>query len=444
MAAGDGFSNLLGMDDQEEAADIKDIPGATPLNREPGILEQSTSALKAQKGKATLGGPSGGPDPSSTQVMQDADEAAFWQGEDQALTKRRANERAGLTAGVKEQQADDLRRAELGTTDPVKAAQLKATGVFDPDFKARFQADPPGGAAAAAKAYAILGIGGVQDAPTGPPAPGRTYSVGVGTHGEPYYTNKTEGELFSEGAPVQNLGPGPTTNDALKALPYQDAPTPVGGTPSRDPADILFQGKLDRLREIVEQPARDAQTVKDTQAFKEKMFTLAQEKGADVAHQAITDFFGKDNLSVKAKQDVDKLIGHFGQYTAKQIKEKHLDPNQYFPYHKGPITPGAGNDLSQQATVENPGGRMNDTTFQLQRQQQVASQTTQQIDDQSAEEQPTAMHYAISDTAKKLKRNAAKEALAKAQLPSNPLLGRLESDRQQEIADAQRRVAESQ
>lgn len=443
MAAGDQFTQLLNADDPTYQPPDDVAPAGSQGGD--GSLSDYISAGKQVSKVSGEKGFGGFDRPQQAQeLIRSGEEAQALLSADSSRHARDEQQRASINAGVAGERQDDQMRAEYGTTDPLKAAQLKATGVLDADFPERFKADPQGSAAAAAKAFAILGRGGMQDAPSGPPAPGRTYSVGVGTHGEPYYTNKTEGELASEGAPVQGIGPGPTPSGALTPLNMQDSPTPVSGTESKDPADVLFQGKLDKVQQVLGQPARTAQVLKDTQDFQTKMLALGHEQGADVARQAVTDSLGKDNIPIKAKQDIDKVLTHFGQYTAKQIKDKHLDPMQYFPYHKTPPAPGTGDDLTQQASVTNPGGRMGDTQFQAQRQQQVAAGTTQQIDEQAGEEQPSAMHYAISDTAKRLKRSAAKEALAKANLPSNPLMGRLESDRQQEITDATQRLVDSQ
>src|SRR5712671_4854903 len=137
MAAGDRFTTLLNQSD----------PPVEPLSDEPGILEQSAAAMRMQKGKAALGGPTGGPDPSSNQVMRDAAEASYWQGEDTALSKRRANERAGLHAGEHEQAVDEARIAKYGTADPLEAAQKEASGIFGQNLPALMRIDPEGTAA---------------------------------------------------------------------------------------------------------------------------------------------------------------------------------------------------------------------------------------------------------------------------------------------------------
>jgi len=402
MAAGDGFANLLEADDPT----YKPPDEVAPTGSEggPGSLSEDIATGKQVAAASKVKGFAGFDRPLQAQeLMHSGEEAQALQANDARRHTLAEKERASINLGEAAARQDDLRRAEFGTADPLKAAQLKATGVFDADFGERFKADPEGSAAAAARALSILGKGGMQDAPTGPSGPealtgGRKYSVGTGQHGEPYFTNLSPSELKEEAhqrSALTGESYQPSVTDLHRIPGMQDQPAGAPGTSSTDPADILFQGKLTKVQEIIGQPARDIKQLEAKQDLKNRMIQVGHDQGLDAARSQLVDEMRKNPLlGIAAFKDADNTLLKYGQHTAREIKNKHLDPTLYFPSQKANVVPGTDANPAEQASVTNPGGRLNDTTFQQEQQQHVANQTTQQIDQAAAKEQPTTAQYA--------------------------------------------------
>lgn len=387
MPVGNAFASLLDIDDTP-------APKAKPLNKEPGELEKARAILSA-KGERT----SFASGIQAKEVHRDAEQAAYWQTEDAKLTRRRQAE-AGAGQDFERQQAQDQHMiAEYGTADPVKAAGVKARGVFDGDLVQRMRLDPLGTKAAVNREVALSGRGGVSDLPDD--APAREYSVGKGAHGEPYYTNLSRGELKAEKHQADALRGGqsepPVTG--LKRIPgMRDEASGVTAN-TQDPAQILFQGKLDKAQQIAGTPERDEKHAQTIERYfqdiwdKSPDITTAREKlQRDLLHGRL----GEKGITPRDVKQLDQTLIHRAK-SITDMADPGVDRTFYKPWTKGGKHPGKAADLAEPATVLNPGGSMPQGALAKGRESLAVSDQTQYVDETTPREQPRTFQYATGN-----------------------------------------------
>jgi len=286
-----------------------------------------------------------------------------------SVTPQRLREQAYAAQQEAEQRAAQERIATYGTDDPILASKVAATGAFSGDLAQRMAADPEGTKAAVEHAAALLGRGGIGDAPTGepegPPAPGRRYSVGTGAKGERYFTNLTPDELQAERHQAETIlgarGEAPVRD--LKRIPgMQDQPTSPGGAaaPARSPAEILFEGRLEQARSLVAKPDTQIEQLKKSaelfdELWKEPDITSAREVLKD---KLMSGELGRRGVAAQTASQLDTALVQRAKTTQEYADDPTIDRTFYKPWHAFDDQPGRSGDPSAPATLLNPGGSL--------------------------------------------------------------------------------------
>lgn len=368
MAAGDTFTQLLSDDTPPPAQ-----PGIEPLSDEPGVLEQAASAAKLQKGKDTLAGPTGGPDPTSSQTLKDAAEAAFWKREDVALAGRRAREAAGINAdraSLKEEAQRGDMISKYGTDDPLKAAKIEALGVFSPDASKQMQIDPEGFRQRVDYAKTILG---------------RSQANTAGERG------------------LQGGG-------AAYGTPSGGTLSQVARTPSRAEqiAYTLFEGRLRGAEDLATTPTKEEDKKAALQEKHEhivkqadyvtKLLTSARQGGDQVSalEQLTKDRRDPDlaDIDPRTFDHAEALLGKYGKPQQELMGNFSKYGPDYFPIRRGNAKPGAMEDKLSPASVLNPGGAPDPMEAARARIAEVMAQPMPHTADEVQDELPSASDYA--------------------------------------------------
>jgi len=357
----------------------------------------------AATGKVAVGDPGGAPSRMHAQEAQRALEQAQFQKEQDA--RRRQQQKAGaaiVSTYEAEKAARDKMVSQYGTDDPELAARIKATGVFDSDLNKQMQLDPEGTPQRVKRAFDMLGIGGAADAPVGPAQPtptaeGRTYKVGVGAHGEPYYTNLTRTELHQERQDVSGITkeetPPPVTD--LKVLGLRDKPTAPGtAAEETDPAKILFAGKVAEARMIAERPQREAEHGVKLLNIQKELFDLGKREGADVARQEVVDRLMRGEF--RSPQEAARLDANLARHafpTLALADKMQTDPLA-MPLTKAGKKPGVAGDKGEPSTVLNPLGGKTDEQYYAEELARTKGDNEAYITNTTPAEQPRTFAYA--------------------------------------------------
>jgi hypothetical protein len=311
--------------------------------------------------------------------------------------------------------------SKYGTDDPLLASKVAATGAFEGDLAQRMAMDPDTTKASVEHAAALLGRGGASDAFSdveGPPAPGRTYSRGVGAHGEPYFTNLTPDELQAERHDTERIlgkrGPAPVRD--LKRIPgMQDQPQPLtGGKPTPSTAaEILFEGRMEQARSLTSKPETELEQYKKgtelfQELFKEKDITTAREK---LDEMLFSGELGRRGVTAKTVGGVDEML----RKRAKSIQEfadPTIDRLYFKPWHAGDDKPGLASDPSQPASLINPGGSIGEGEVAHKALEQAQSERNLAIEQSMPRELPRTAQIArgMSPTTQRLKKQATESA----------------------------------
>lgn len=407
MALGDSFGGLLSLSDQAPP------PEVAPLNREEGELGRAQKLMAKQRGNTVIGGP------FATQTVRDAELADYYEQEDARLAGRRRNEAAGIHAADAAQATAERLKAQFGTEDPHTAALVKATGAFDSDLAQRMKLDPEGTKASVDRAAALLGKGGASDAPTGEGGPPqRQFSVGKGAHGEQYFTNLSREELKAEhhtADAIRGETSPPSVTDLKRIQPGEAG---GGSSESQSPADILFQGRLDKAQMIAGTPARQEKHAQEFTKYEEELLQLGRDEDVTTAREKLFNdlqggVFGKRGITPKEGTILDKELVRRAK-TSSQMAEGGVDRTYYMPWHKSAKKPGQAADKAEPATILNPGGAQPVADNVQQQNLMATSERSAHIEDTLPHEPSTTADYALgSPTAQRLKKVAAGEREAK-------------------------------
>lgn len=309
---------------------------------------------------------------------------------------------AGIDAKVAANQkhAEEL-RTKYGTTDPHVIAQMEATGALDPNFESKFKDDPVAGKAAADQLFALAGKGGAGDIKPSATELPREFRVGTGAGGEQYFTNKTNSELHSEsndrraarGEPNRGRQGDPHGFEHMDVTPVGSISE--GDTPHQSDADILFQGKLDRVKTIAEGPERDLKHMQDKERYGEELLGIGRspDGGAHAARQRLQDDLMSGKLGKMGLKPEDA-----GALDALLIKRalpniKYNSPSTDRMFHI-PWNPRNKPDKAEPATVTNPDGGTPMLVSAKQQDIKADSEVSSAIDKNMVREQPRTAQYA--------------------------------------------------
>lgn len=309
--------------------------------------------------------------------------------------KVRAHERA-ITSQVNANIAEDKKNKELyGTDDPKKIAAIKASGAFAPDLAQRMQLDPEGTRAGVERALALVGAGGVQDIPDAPPAAPERIFYGTGQGGELSFTNRPE-VAGEQGMRRWNSDSGRTKDVGAPGGSFGTIGAGSNGAAvdNRSPEEILFQGRVDEARSIVERPER----VEQKAIAVERYFNKLWESSPDIRtaretlqSDLMSGAFKNEKLDIKDIKTIDKLLLKRGR-TTMQMNEAGIDKTFFKPWVKG--KPGKMADMAEPASVLNPGGSTPETVKVQQGNLLATQEASAALESSMPRELPTAAQYA--------------------------------------------------
>lgn len=309
----------------------------------------------------------------------------------------------GINAAIDRHMLErEAEMAKFGTTDQDKIAALRATGILDNDFNNRIQMDPEGARAAYDRAAAITGLNEVQKAAEAIPD---TFLKGTGPHGEPFYTNRSLGELKEEErqrAALQGRAPQKPISNPRVIHPEQLP----GGTISAGPSGPMararqaFEGKMANLEGMVTRTERNtARAVARDKYIDEVLLHAATKSDAGSALERVksdleTGVLKKMGLGVADAAAASQAITQRAK-TPNELATAapYLPLTELIPW-KRPKDAGELSDPTQPSSVVNPKGGPSIMDRAEARLEQARVARDQTISDSLEKELPRTAQYA--------------------------------------------------
>lgn len=304
----------------------------------------------------------------------------------------------------------ELLKENYGTTDRDTAQAIDAlVGNFNPEkIKDDMALDPAGARARLDRAMTLAGANGVQAAPDGPPQLDRTYYRVNPETGTPEFTNRPE-VAAGEGWRVYESRGG--THKDLGEPGGEVGRISAGGTEGQPAGkslqDIAFEGRVERAKAIVDIPERKARE----EVAKGKYFDEVW-KRSEYANE-VRDSIKEDlergilkerpDLTLEGLKAVDAAIAKRGR-TQMELNKIGRGANALYkrwdrPIEKGPNA-GMDQDLSQPATVLNPGGGVNETTKVQQANLKATADAANQLEENVPTERQKMIDFARGKVAR--------------------------------------------
>lgn len=310
--------------------------------------------------------------------------------EHQAVVRRQRENEAAINQKV---EASLAKKQELkmkyGTSDPQKAAAIEASGIFKGDLGKRMQIDPEGTRAAFEEAIMLTDKGGgVQDFPGDTPE-------------RDYYRQNEKGTLEFTNRPdvAAQAGFRRYNSDSRK---HKDLGAPGGefgsmsgdgGGPSGKVEDILFQGKLDQAKQIIEKPERDEKKAINAQKYFDELWDKHKDIH-DITEQLKEDWFSGAAKARGLTPDIMKTLEIAARKRGVKRIEPGMDRDYYKPFVSRVTKDGEPANVGEPASVLNPGGGTEQTTVVKQNEAMAANEAAAGIEATMPTERKTTYDYA--------------------------------------------------
>lgn len=310
------------------------------------------------------------------------------------VQKVRRNERVitnQVNANIAQRKQD---RQMWGTDDPKKIAAVKALGVLGQDAAQQAALDPEGFAERVSRLEELTGRGGVQDMPDAPPE-------------RDYYRTEVNGTLAFGNTPEFAADPRSRRYNSDSGT-HKDLGAPGGeagtisgggseGAVSEKPVeDVLFEGRLGEAKALAERPEKQEKRAIAGEKYFDEVFGSSPDIRS--ARQRLQDdwFSGEAKKRGLRMQDIkalDSILLKRGKKTT-ELTDPGIDKTFFKPWVKGAGRPGEGKDISEPATILNPGGGTSEVVKGEQGKLMATNEAAAALEETMTREAPKMTDYA--------------------------------------------------